>query len=105
MGDKFLAHIERCKVLLHVIDISENNLLDSYKIIRNEIIKYGKNLMKKNELIALSKADLIPNEKKELLKIIENEIGKKPLVFSNITGEGLENLVSVLFKFCKDKDD
>ena len=59
LGDQFLAHIERCNVLLHVIDCSEKNFIDNYNIIRNEITKYGKNLVEKNELIAFSKSDLI----------------------------------------------
>ena len=63
LGDKFLAHIERCKVLLHIIDCSEKNFMDNYNIVQDEIVKYGKNLNEKIELVALSKSDLISDQK------------------------------------------
>ena len=47
LGDKFLRHVERCKVLLHLIDITEKNLLDNYKKISHELFSYNKNLLKK----------------------------------------------------------
>ena len=105
LGDKFLAHIERCKVLLHIIDCSEINFIDNYNIIRNEIIKYGKNLIEKNELIALSKSDLVSDEKKELSKIVEKKTGKKPFIFSSILNYGIEDLVTALFEQCLNNND
>ncbi len=97
IGDRFLAHIERCKFLLHIIDISEDDFVDNYKIIRKELIKYGKNLNKKNEIIALSKSDLIDTSKKKLSDLVEKEIGKKPFIFSSISDEGIEDLTNALF--------
>ena len=105
LGNQFLAHIERCKVLLHIIDCSEENFINNYNIIRNEIVKYSKNLSKKIELIALSKFDLINIEKKELSNMFENRIGKKPFIFSSLSNEGIENLLKVLFKQCVDNND
>jgi len=105
LGYKFLAHIERCKILLHIIDCSEKNFLYNYDVIRNEIIKYGKNLIEKNELIALSKSDLNPDAKKKLSKIVEKEIGKKPFVFSSISNDGVEELVAALFEQCLNNND
>ena len=58
LGDRFLAHIERCKILLHIIDCSQNNFIENYSKIRNEIIKYGKKLEEKSEIIGISKSDL-----------------------------------------------
>ena len=64
LGTKFLKHIERCKTLLHLIDVTENDLIRSYKQIRAELGKYSKSLLKKNEIIVLNKIDLI--DKKNL---------------------------------------
>ena len=68
LGIKFLKHIERCKTLIHLIDITEENIEKLYKQVRNELGKYSKNLLKKDELIVFNKIDLIDkselNEKK-----------------------------------------
>ena len=100
LGDKFLAHIERCKVLLHIIDCSEKNFMNNYYIVQDEIVKYGKNLNEKIELIALSKSDLISDQKKDLVEMIEKKIGKKPYIFSSISNDGIENLIKALFEQC-----
>ena len=105
LGDQFLAHIERCKVLLHIIDCSEKNFIDNYNIIRNEITKYGKDLVEKKELIAFSKSDLIPEDNKKLSQIIEKKIGKRPYIFSNISNDGIEDLVTALFEQCLNNND
>ena len=105
LGDKFLAHIERCKVLLHIIDCSEKNFMDNYNIVQDEIVKYGKNLNEKIELVALSKSDLISDQKKDLVEMIEKKIGKKPYIFSSISNDGIENLVKALFEQCLNNND
>ena len=68
LGIKFLKHIERCKTLIHMIDITDKNLESSYKQIKNEISKYSKELLKKKEIIILNKTDLIENEMIEKIK-------------------------------------
>ena len=70
LGDKFLRHIERCKVLLHLIDISETDLVNSYKKIKLELATYDKNLSKKKEIIFFNKSDLLEN--KDILKKLMN---------------------------------
>ena len=78
LGIKFLKHIERCKVLLHLIDISEKNLVNSYSQVREEMAKYSSELLKKQEIIVFNKTDLIDDEEKNK-KIKEfDEIIKKP---------------------------
>ena len=62
LGDKFLRHIERCKILLHLIDLSEKNLLDNYQKIRNELKNYDLSLYKKKEIIIFNKSDLIKED-------------------------------------------
>ena len=68
LGIKFLKHIERCKTLIHMIDITDKNLEGSYKQIKNEISKYSKELLKKKEIIILNKTDLIEKEMIEKIK-------------------------------------
>ena len=78
LGIKFLKHIERCKVLLHLIDISEKNLVNSYSQVRDEMAKYSSELLKKQEIIVFNKTDLVDEEEKNK-KIKEfDEIIKKP---------------------------
>ena len=69
LGIKFLKHIERCKTLLHMIDVTEENLEKSYNQIKNELRKYSKELLKKKEVIVLNKIDLI--DKKDVNKIMK----------------------------------
>jgi len=69
LGIKFLKHIERCKTLIHLIDITEENIENLYKQVRNELGKYSKNLLKKDELIVFNKIDLIDKSKLNEKKI------------------------------------
>ena len=78
LGTKFLKHIERCKTLLHLIDVTEKDLIRSYKQIRAELGKYSKSLLKKNEIIVLNKIDLIDKKNLESKKkILSGKIKKK----------------------------
>ena len=70
LGIQFLKHIERCKSLLHLIDITNDDLKKSYKQVKNELKNFNSNLEKKRELIILNKTDLI--DKKDLDKIIKD---------------------------------
>jgi len=66
LGDRFLKHIERCGVILHLIDASCDDILKNYKIIRQELTNYSQNLANKPQIIALNKCDLLmPKELKE----------------------------------------
>ena len=69
LGTKFLKHIERCKSLLHLIDITSSNLNKCYKQIKDELKKYNSELTKKRELVVLNKTDLI--DEKEIKKIVK----------------------------------
>ena len=97
LGDQFLAHIERCKFLLHILDSTDENIIENYKTINNELNKYGKNLSKKKQIIALSKVDLINDNIGKIVELIKNETGTKPLKFSSFSKDGLEDLVKALF--------
>ena len=99
LGDKFLRHIERCKILLHLIDLSEDKIEENYLKVRNELSKYDKILTKKKEIIVLNKSDLF--EKKEIekkLKVFKKKIKKKFEVISVIADKNLINLRKILLK-------
>ena len=79
LGTQFLKHIERCKSLLHMIDITNEDLKKSYKQIKDELKNYSSKLTKKKELIVLNKTDLIDNDevkmiKKDFSKITKSEV-------------------------------
>ncbi len=100
LGIKFLKHIERCKTLLHLIDINEDDLISSYKQVRNELKNYGKELIKKKEIIVFNKIDLI--EKNDLQKKInefEIKIKKKTLKMSTIESRSVAKIKSKLINY------
>ena len=99
LGDKFLRHIERCKILLHLIDLSEDKLTECYLKVRNELSKYDKILIKKKEIIVFNKSDLV--EKKDIekkLKIFKTKIKKKYEIISVVADKNLINLRKILLK-------
>ena len=78
LGDKFLRHIERCKILLHLIDVTENNLAENYLKIRSELKNYDLSLSKKKEIIYFNKSDLVEKSVlKEKLDLFRNKVKKK----------------------------
>ncbi len=97
LGDKFLAHIERCKILLHLVDATEINWLQNYKTVRDEIDKYGKNISSKKEIIVISKSDLFNTDKDNVIKKIRKQIDSEIFVISSFDNEGVEELVNNLF--------
>ena len=100
LGTKFLKHIERCKTLLHLIDVTEKDLIRSYKQIRAELGKYSKSLLKKNEIIVLNKIDLI--DKKNLdskKKIISGKIKKKIYDLSTLDKSKISKIKSKLLEY------
>jgi GTP-binding protein len=97
LGDKFLRHIERCKMLLHLIDLSEEGLEENYLSVRNELSKYDKILAKKKEIIVFNKSDLLgKKEIDEKLKLFKKKIKKKYEIISVIADKNLINLKKIL---------
>ena len=97
LGDKFLRHIERCKILLHLIDVTENNLAENYQKIRSELKSYDLLLSKKKELIYFNKSDLVEkNILKEKLDIFSSKIKKKYKVISVFKKDDIQSIKKVL---------
>ena len=100
LGIKFLKHIERCKTLLHLIDVSNEDLVNSYKQVKEELKKYSKDLLKKNELIVLNKIDLL--NKKELKRKKDNFtdiLNKNVLTLSTFNRKSVSEIKSKLIKY------
>ena len=97
MGDKFLRHIERCKILLHLIDVTENNLAENYQKIRSELKSYDLLLSKKKELIYFNKSDLVEkNILKKKLDIFSSKIKKKYKIISVFKKDDIQTIKKVL---------
>ena len=97
LGDKFLRHIERCKSLIHLIDISDENILENYLKVRKELSKYSKNLLKKKEIIVFNKIDIInASTINDKIKNFKKKIKKNNYKISVIQNKGLENLKKLI---------
>ena len=93
LGIKFLKHIERCKTLLHLIDVTEEDLIVSYNQIREELGKYSKELLKKNELVVFNKIDLVKKKDlKEKIKKFNKKIKKNVLLLSTMEKQYIAKL-------------
>jgi len=99
LGDKFLRHIERCKILLHLIDISENDLISVYKKIKFELSTYDKNLTKKKEIIFFNKSDLLDEEEiKKKLNVFKRKVKSKYEIISVFSSNDIQKIKKLLIK-------
>ena len=102
LGIQFLKHIERTSVLLYLLDVSSENVIKDYDVLKSELQKFNPEMLEKNEVIALSKWDCIDEDKK--LELQELEInGRKPLIISSVTNYGIENLIKILYNIVSSK--
>jgi GTPase len=99
LGDRFLGHIERCRVLLHLVDGTSEHAGEAYKTVRAELSAYGHELTEKPEIVALNKVDaLTPEQLEEQLARLKRAAKKTPLVVSAVTGEGVPEVLRALLK-------
>ena len=107
LGDRFLGHIERCNLLLHLIDANDTDVINSWKTVRNEISAYSKELDEKKEIIVLSKSDSINEEKlDEKLIILKDYTNKDVFKISSVTGKGITSILRILHdNISKTEDD
>jgi GTP-binding protein len=94
IGDRFLGHVERTRVLLHLVDGSGEDPLEAWRIVRSELDGYGAGLSDKLEVIALTKADLLDGKKRsKVLKALEKEADAKVFPISAPLDEGMDPLL------------
>ena len=99
LGIKFLKHVERCKTLLHLIDVSDDDLIKSYKQIRRELGEYSKELLRKKEIIVLNKIDLLSKEDLKIKKKkFEEKLRKKIIELSTLDKKLINKLKISLLK-------
>jgi GTP-binding protein len=97
LGDRFLGHIERCRVLLHLVDGTTEHAGKTYKTVRDELDAYGEGLTDKAEIVALTKADaLTPEQIKEQVARLKRAAKKTPLVVSAHSGQGVQEALRAL---------
>ena len=100
LGDKFLRHIERCKILLHLIDLSEDNLFNSYKKIKLELSNYDKDLIKKKEIIFFNKSDLLDvSEINDKLKEFKKKIKNDFEIVSVYSSKDIQKIKKILVRY------
>jgi len=105
LGDRFLGHVERCRVLLHLVDATQEDVAEAYRVVRGELKAYSPELAKKKEIVALSKCDALDeatlSEKYEELK---KAVRKRPLMLSAVSGEGVKEALFALAREIAKKD-
>ncbi|KAA0583750.1 GTPase ObgE [Azospirillum sp. B21] len=103
LGDRFLGHVERSRILLHLIDGTADDVVASYRTIRNELEAYGGNLAVKPEVIGLNKSDaLLDEEIEEKKKALEEASGAEVMVLSGATGDGVKQVLYRLLTVIKE---
>jgi len=99
LGTRFLGHVERCHVLLHLVDINDQDVVESYQVIRKELEAYGGGLAEKPEIVALTKADTTDQETFDTIAAeLEQACGQRPMRVSSVSGLGTKE---VLFKLAE----
>jgi GTP-binding protein len=97
LGTRFLGHIERCAVLLHLVDASQDDPVEAYRTVRRELKAYGADLDRKPELVALNKADLLtPEAMAETVANFRRRVRKTPLAIAGATGQGVREAMAKL---------
>ncbi|MCW3477562.1 GTPase ObgE [Limobrevibacterium gyesilva] len=98
LGDRFLGHVERCAVLLHLIDGSAGHVVKAWRTVRAELAGYGGGLAEKPEIIALNKADaMTPREIAARKAALEKASGRKVMVVSGVSGHGVPEVLGALW--------
>jgi len=99
LGDRFLGHIERCGVLLHLVDGTQEDVAEAYRTIRDELEAYGAGLPEKHEIVALNKCDALDDAATaERRAALADACGRPVFVLSGVTGEGVTPVLRALLQ-------
>ncbi len=99
IGDRFLGHVERCGVLLHLVDGTGEDVAEAYRVVRAELEAYGQDLTDKHEIVALTKVDALDEEMRaEKLRALSLAAGRQVMQLSAPTREGVEAVLRALWK-------
>jgi GTP-binding protein len=104
LGVRFLGHIERCAALIHLIDATQDDVVEAYHTVRGELEAYGAGLEDKAEILALNKIDALDEETRDA-KVAEltEAAGKTPLLVSGVSGEGVTNVLRACFALVRER--
>jgi GTP-binding protein len=106
LGDRFLGHTERCRVLLHLVDGTADDPGEAYRVVRGELEAYGAGLTDKPEIVALSKADaLTPEAIKQQTAKLKKACKTSPLVLSSASRQGVQEILRALLKVIDEAQD
>jgi len=97
IGDRFLGHVERTRVLLHLVSGTEEDVALAYRTVKTEMASYGHGLAEKTEIVALSKIDALSDEERlEKQQTLAKACGQKPIMLSAVSHEGMENTLRIM---------
>lgn len=99
IGDRFLGHIERCRVLLHLVDGTEEDVAEAYRTVRLELEAYGHGVAEKPEIVALNKVDALDAETRSArLEALSKEVRRPVYALSGVSGEGRDAVIAALLR-------
>jgi len=99
LGDRFLGHVERTRALLHLVDATQEDPGEAYRVVRGELAAYGHGLTDKPEIVALSKVDALSDDlRAEKAETLEAACGQKPVLLSSASGENVDLIQRMLIR-------
>ena len=100
LGIQFLKHVERCKTLMHLIDITDENIENTYQQVKKELVSYSKDILKKKEIIVLNKTDLLDKEDvKEIVKNFSKDKDSEVVTLSTFNKESISKIKTKLLSY------